>query len=225
MFNILLSNNVSDSPVDGMLPIIAFIAIIIAGLFGWIKTHKHRDTVKSADDLVDYLMNYLDDKIIPFITELALAQELKSTTFEDFVNKCVENFAEKLYVYVEANLEDFKIPENLRIFLNVETIKQVTHKVCSLDQVNDLLKEVYENYWNKRIEEMELLEKEEMEKNKEYMDDGTDKELHTIDENKLNMEAPIPEISQEQIIDTTEVLSEEELIETEDNGGNDGSPE
>ena len=216
MFNVFLANaSIMDS--SGIFAVVVFAIIIFAGIFAWIKS---KSKTVSSDELIEYFLTKGKEKIVSFITEEAFKEELKSESYAEFVKACINNFSEKLYNYISENKNEFNIPAQLEPFFTLDTIKTVTQRVCQLEEVNKILGQVYDDHWKKRFEEIKNLEEEEVAKNAEYGDDGTDKELHPAkfveDSEPVQIGAPsVDEKELEEVVSEKEVANEEEIKEEE----------
>lgn len=216
MFNVFLTNaSIMDS--SGILAVVVFAIIVFAGVFAWIKS---KAKTVSSDELIEYFLTKGKEKIVSFITEEAFKEELKSESYAEFVKACINNFSEKLYNYISENKNEFNIPAQLEPFFTLDTIKTVTQRVCQLEEVNKILGQVYDDHWKKRFEEIKNLEAEEVAKNAEYGDDGTDKELHPAklveDVEPVQIGAPsVSEKELEEIVSEKEVTDKEEIKEEE----------
>lgn len=206
----------TDNSIGSALTVLAFFAVIAVGVISWFKSRQKE--IANYESLVDYLCIQMKEKIIPFIIDKALEEQLNSDTYEGFKAQCIEDFSHKLFGYIAENLDEFNIPDNLKPFFNKETIKIVTEKVCDLPEVDEVIRKVYDEHWKKRIEEIAALEEEECEKNLEFNDDGSDKEM-TPASVKDNIEIEIPEAdtsSLEEVIEEKEEESVNAAIDAED---------
>lgn len=195
-----------DGAQNGIIGVLAFVVIVCVGAFAFIRNKKN--AITKSNDLVEYLITECKEKIIPYVTGIALKDELSSMTYNEFVSKCIDKFAEMLYSYIDDNDDIFKIPDNLKPFFNKQTIINLATSVCKLKEIEELLKKTYNNYWKGRGEEMESIEKEVSERNKELGDVGDDIKLTPA----TDVEEPeVPTLDPETAEELSEIIDDHEV--------------
>ena len=195
--------------LKNVLFIVVFLYVVFVGILAYVKSKKKE--IESYDSLSDYLYDNMKEKILPFIFEIALKEQLlNSSTVEEFKNQCIEDFSEQLYKYISENIDEFKIPDNLKDLLTKETIKNLTMKICDIDEVDLKISQIYDKHWSDRINEIEKMESEECDKNIELGDVGPDFDKLTpfVNTKEDETQESNPEIDQSEF---EEVIDEEKI--------------
>lgn len=205
------------------ISMIVFCAVIvIAAIFGIVRIIKRNtEAIGSSSDLIDYLTSdeakdKLINEIIPKLTESVLEGFINtSVNYETFKLKVVDDFTDKIYVFIEDHIDEFNISESLKKFITRDSIFVVCDKIFELDEVNTILNSCYTNYISKSISIAEVEEKNaldnimEIEKIHGVEPEDEDPELHEIE--KTENDTDVDDfVDQEPIIpaDTTEVVED-----------------
>ena len=144
--------------------IIFLIIVLTAAGIGAFNIVKNKlSKIETADDLIDLLMNDVKENLIPFITKLALKEELHGCfSYTEFKAMCNSKFSTQLYDFllIVENQESFNIPEKLKKFITKENINIVMSNALELAEVDELLYNTYINLVNESYRRMEEFEKE-----------------------------------------------------------------
>lgn len=139
---------------------IVLVAIIV-GVVVLIK--KRMCTIKTSDDLVEYIMSSLQDNIVPYILKNALKEELDGCmNYAEFSDRFANKFIDELFeIATSDKLNDvLQVPDNLKQFVTKENIRLVVDKAFKLKEVDDFIYDIYMKLIDQRLEEIKKIDDE-----------------------------------------------------------------
>lgn len=141
------------------------VIVLIAIIVGVVKlVHKHMKNIDSPEDFIEYVMKFLQDKIIPYIMKKALElDDLDgSMNYAEFLDKFKAKFVDELLkVLTDDKLNDLlQIPDNLKAFVTKQNIQTIVNRAFELKEVDDFVHDIYLKLIDRRLNEIKKIDDE-----------------------------------------------------------------
>ena len=199
--------------VAEILFFVVIAVVIVIAVFNLLKkkTENQNQNEAIADNIVDFLMDNLKSKIIPYIMKIAMEEDLQGCiNYADFMDKCKTDFVDKLYEILESASANtvVQIPEQFKAFLSKDIISKVMDKAFDLEEVDMFIYDLYMQMVEARAIEAERIEAETAKLNAEI---GVEDDETLVKEN-LGIANP-PDDGMVDIGGELSALDESEMIE------------
>lgn len=193
------------------------LVVIIGGIVVLLK--KRMGNIETSEDLVEYIMSLLQDKIVPYILKKALEEELDGCmNYAEFRDRFANKFINELFEIATSDKlnEILQVPDNLKQFVTKENIRIIVDKAFQLKEVDDFVYDTYMKLIDERLKEIKKIDDEVVAYNaKVGVEDDETLEKESMGIAKMDDDIAYVDIGSELVdhIRPGQMLAEEEIEE------------